>query len=320
MLIRALTVKDIPAWLALAHEGDEAVRKLVPDISVFYHGFDEYLMDKIKQHEAFIAIDRVSGQSMGTIAFSQKHNRISFIGISKDADFQKVGEKLMKIALNQLDYSKEITASVINSNAEIFKREHVLYERFNFLESGDIIEANVPAIRMTRQASQTKRGYSFHYDYPGYLEWMDAQKCPFCHRDLQYGDLLLKDHVLIKELEYSYVLASEKAQGALWGKCHIVSKKHFIELHDVPKADLVDFVHDVQKTTRALKEISGSVKINLEQHGNTIPHLHFHLYPRYLDDLFAGKAIDYNITEPTPYENEAEFQYFIEQMREKLSS
>jgi diadenosine tetraphosphate (Ap4A) HIT family hydrolase len=76
---------------------------------------------------------------------------------------------------------------------------------------------------------------------------------------------------------------------------------------------------DVQKVAKALKEISGAVKINIEQHGNTIPHLHFHIFPRYLDDLHAGKPIDYNITKPPVYESAAEYDFFVNEMRRKLS-
>ncbi len=34
------------------------------------------------------------------------------------------------------------------------------------------------------------------------------------------------------------------------------------------------------------------LKMNYEIHGNTIPHLHLHLYPRSQDDPFVGKPID----------------------------
>jgi diadenosine tetraphosphate (Ap4A) HIT family hydrolase len=32
--------------------------------------------------------------------------------------------------------------------------------------------------------------------------------------------------------------------------------------------------------------------MNYEIHGNTIPHLHMHLYPRYSGDPFEGEPID----------------------------
>jgi len=36
---------------------------------------------------------------------------------------------------------------------------------------------------------------------------------------------------------------------------------------------------DVQTSARALKHVTRAVKINYEIHGNTVPHLHMHLFP-----------------------------------------
>ncbi|MGF7056944.1 hypothetical protein [Brassicibacter mesophilus] len=49
-----------------------------------------------------------------------------------------------------------------------------------------------------------------------------------------------------------------------------------------------------------------------------MPHLHVHLFPRYLDDDFPSISIDYHKTEPSPYEDEGEFQWFVERMRNEL--
>lgn len=60
-------------------------------------------------------------------------------------------------------------------------------------------------------------------------------------------------------------------------------------------------------------------KTNYEIHGNSGPHLHCHLFPRYLDDFFPKAPIDYRIVEPSPHENESEFNWFIENYRKKLA-
>jgi diadenosine tetraphosphate (Ap4A) HIT family hydrolase len=106
------------------------------------------------------------------------------------------------------------------------------------------------------------------------------------------------DIVLIKELEHSWLEASMQAQGCLWGKCHVLCKKHYVELYEIPEQDLLDFMTDVQKASKALKTVSGAVKINYEIHGNSMPHLHVHLFPRYLDDPFPSAPIDYRIIKP----------------------
>ena len=110
-----------------------------------------------------------------------------------------------------------------------------------------------------------------------------------------------------------------RARGALWGSCMIVSKKHVIVLTDLSPEDLANFIADMRKTILALKEVTRAVRINMEQHGNTIPHLHIYLYPRYIDDLNAGQPIDYNKAEASTYESKMEYDYFIHQMRKKLT-
>lgn len=314
MLIRAVTLDDTQTWLNLSHEWDDIVSQLIPDISMFYEGFDDYMVTKINQNEAFIAIHRLSGRCLGIVAFSKDNNRISYLGVSKNVDFQLIGSKLMEVAINQLDMTREISANVFKSDLAPVKQERTLYESYGFTERGTVLEVGIPACMMKKPPEMEKRGYSFHYDYPGYIDWTKQQKCPLCNNEPVWSD-----HVLVAELKHSYVKASIQAQGCLWGKCVVQCKKHYVELHDIPTRDLADFIADVKQTSKALKEVSGAVKINMELHGNTIPHLHIHLFPRYIDDLHAGKAIDITKTEPSPYENKAEFEYFIEQMRLKLT-
>ena len=151
MLIRALNEKDIPAWLALAHESDDVIARMIPDIAVFYDSFNEYMARKIKQREAFMATDVLTRKCLGIIAFSRTHNRITFLGITKKADFSVIGTKLMEFALKQLDSSKEITANVLKSTAGIFQKEQSLYKRFGFVETDNItMENGIPARQMKK--------------------------------------------------------------------------------------------------------------------------------------------------------------------------
>jgi diadenosine tetraphosphate (Ap4A) HIT family hydrolase len=43
---------------------------------------------------------------------------------------------------------------------------------------------------------------------------------------------------------------------------------------------------------RALNDELRPKKMNYEIHGNTVPHLHLHLYPRTPEDPFVGRPID----------------------------
>ena len=56
-------------------------------------------------------------------------------------------------------------------------------------------------------------------------------------------------------------------------------------------SDLPQYMWDIQRLSRTLKEITGAIKLNYEIHGNTIPHLHMHFFPRYAGNPFDGGPI-----------------------------
>jgi len=86
----------------------------------------------------------------------------------------------------------------------------------------------------------------------------------------------------------------------------------------MPEADAAFFMNEVQRIRRALRKVTGAVKIKHELHANSGEHLHIHLFPRYLDDDFPSTPIDYRINESAPYESYEEYLWFIEQMRKEL--
>lgn len=47
---------------------------------------------------------------------------------------------------------------------------------------------------------------------------------------------------------------------------------------------------DMHRVSNALKSVTGAVKLNMEIHGNTIPHLHVHFFPR--GERFEDRPID----------------------------
>ncbi len=157
MYTRLMTKDDIPTWLALAHEGDQAIAELIPDISVFYRGFDDYMKAKIKKNEALMVVDSATEKCAGIAAYSRKNNRITFLGVCGKADFKAVGGKMLETVLSKLDTGKEITVNVIKSNDRLIQRERKLYREYGFIEDEtEIIEAGVPARRMKRPPAVVK--------------------------------------------------------------------------------------------------------------------------------------------------------------------
>jgi diadenosine tetraphosphate (Ap4A) HIT family hydrolase len=76
------------------------------------------------------------------------------------------------------------------------------------------------------------------------------------------------------------------------GYCFLMLKRHAVELHDLSTDEAAAFVRDAQAVSRAVQEMAGAVKMNYEIHGNTVPHLHMHVFPRYPGDPFEGAPIN----------------------------
>ena len=95
---------------------------------------------------------------------------------------------------------------------------------------------------------------------------------------------------VVAELEASWLTAGEDAP--LRGYCCVVFRRHAVELHDLTEAEAAAYMRDLQRVSRAVQSVTGAVKMNYEVHGNTIPHLHTHVFPRHVGDPFEGGPID----------------------------
>lgn len=259
--------------------------------------------------KGFKAVDRMTSDILGFVLFSDQ--QIVSLKTQEVSLLLSTGKQLIQVAINQMDRNLPIMVKLVASDFSSRADTITLLESMGFVR-----ENNEDGIeQLKRGATGEKRKGSFHHNFERYSSWTDEKNCPVCNNDEGPSDI-----VTIKELEYSWVEASIHAQGCLWGKCHVLSKKHFVELHDIPEQDMLNFMRDIQKVGKALKEVSKAIKINYELHGNSMPHLHMHLFPRYIDDAFPSGGINVNKITPNPYKNEEEFICFVESMRDELSS
>jgi diadenosine tetraphosphate (Ap4A) HIT family hydrolase len=148
---------------------------------------------------------------------------------------------------------------------------------------------------------------SFHSNLARWRRWCELEHCPVCRDDEPPGDV-----VTIRETAFSWLEAHPRV--CLPGTCYVLAKTHAVELYDLAETDLLGFMRDVQTAARALKKITGALKINYEIHGNTVPHLHMHLFPRTLDDPFSGGPIQYDRIDPPVY-TKSQFDAFVDAMR-----
>lgn len=68
------------------------------------------------------------------------------------------------------------------------------------------------------------------------------------------------------------------------GFCRVILNAHVKEMTDLGEAERARLMGVVYEVERALRELLAPDKINLASLGNLVPHLHWHLIPRFADD------------------------------------
>lgn len=97
--------------------------------------------------------------------------------------------------------------------------------------------------------------------------------CELCRED--GGEVLWRDGfcriVLVADPHYA-------------GFCRVILGRHAAEMTDLEDAERVRLMRAVFVTEQALREALAPDKVNLASLGNVVPHLHWHVIPRFRDD------------------------------------
>ncbi|GIL05814.1 HIT family protein [Betaproteobacteria bacterium PRO7] len=109
---------------------------------------------------------------------------------------------------------------------------------------------------------------------------MSATDCSLCRED--GGALVLKNEllrvVLIDEPDYP-------------GFARVIVNAHVREMTDLDASALARVMAAVYAVEDALRAVLAPDKINLASLGNVVPHLHWHVIPRFADDTHFPQAI-----------------------------
>lgn len=97
--------------------------------------------------------------------------------------------------------------------------------------------------------------------------------CVFCETD---GGLILYRDDLLR-----VVLADEPGYAGL---CRVILNQHEREMTDLAQDQRQQLMDMVWRVEQALRQRLAPDKINLASLGNQVPHVHWHVIPRYQDD------------------------------------
>lgn len=91
-----------------------------------------------------------------------------------------------------------------------------------------------------------------------------------------------------------------KEGAAFPGFCRVVWHAHVREMSDLAPADRRHLLDVVGATEAAVRAVVAPDKINLASLGNVVPHLHWHVIPRWADDSHFPAPIWAAAERPSP--------------------
>lgn len=75
------------------------------------------------------------------------------------------------------------------------------------------------------------------------------------------------------------------------GFCRVIWRAHVAEMTDLAAEDRAHLMNVVWRTEAALRTLMQPAKINLASLGNIVPHVHWHVIARFLDDSHFPQPI-----------------------------
>lgn len=75
------------------------------------------------------------------------------------------------------------------------------------------------------------------------------------------------------------------------GFCRVIWNQHIKEMTDLNSTQRVSLMSVVWQVESAIRSVMVPDKINVASLGNVVPHLHWHVIPRYVDDMHFPNPI-----------------------------
>jgi diadenosine tetraphosphate (Ap4A) HIT family hydrolase len=97
----------------------------------------------------------------------------------------------------------------------------------------------------------------------------------------------------------------------------VIARRHATELYHLSDADSAAYFLDMLSVARAIDRAFSPRKMNYELLGNTVAHLHWHLFPRYADDPNPARPTWEHAHAPTELPD-AEYARTLEAIRRHL--
>ena len=94
--------------------------------------------------------------------------------------------------------------------------------------------------------------------------------------------------VIVQATDWRVVLVNDAHYP---GFCRVIWNQHVKEMTDLNSSQRVALMSVVWQVEAAIRSVMQPDKINVASLGNAVPHLHWHVIPRYTDDMHFPNPI-----------------------------
>ena len=112
--------------------------------------------------------------------------------------------------------------------------------------------------------------------------------CLYCQRNELQKSLMIE----ICDLSVSTLFLFKEQSHS--GRCVVAFKNHVNELFELSESERNAFIADVCKVAKAIQTAFSPTKINYGAYSDKLPHLHFHIVPKYEDGFGFGGTFEMN--------------------------
>ncbi|GHV65236.1 HIT family protein [Spirochaetia bacterium] len=137
---------------------------------------------------------------------------------------------------------------------------------------------------------------------------MDASECRYCQDTVDWAEK-------VADLSASTLYLTKDQSNK--GRCILAVKGHHGEPFQLPDQEWAAFSADLRRAAKALNSAFKPDKINYGAYGDTYPHFHFHIVPKYRGGKSWGGPFDMNLA-PQRTVPDAEFESIIAEIKKYL--
>lgn len=100
-----------------------------------------------------------------------------------------------------------------------------------------------------------------------------------------------QDEVDLRIVELEHCFVQLNRDQFFPGYTFVITREHVTELFHLDKQVRQGVVEEVNRVAKALAQVYQPAKMNYELLGNMVPHMHWHLVPRFTDDHLWPRPI-----------------------------